>query len=350
MGMGRKIIHVDMDEFFARVEQLRHPELMGKPVVVGGDGDPSKRGVVSTASYEARKYGIHSAMPLRTAYRLCPKATFLAVDIPAYQDVSVRIMSILKEYTPLVEPVGFDEAFLDVTHSVRSARTIGKEIKRRIKDELNLVATVGIAPCKLVAKIASSESKPDGFTVIEEADVGVFLKDLPVRALWGVGPKTEGKLRKAGIRTIEELRRKRLEELTAICGESFGRMLFNYSRGLDRSPVVTSRELKSIGREVTFQTDTSDVEFLRNTISELSRSVASQLRSHGYRGRTVTLKIRYQNFSTHTRSVTSPESMNTLESIRSRAFQLLSGLNLVSKVRLVGVRVSGLEKTQQVEL
>ena len=341
---------MDMDEFFARVEQLRHPELMGKPVVVGGDGDPRKRGVVSTASYEARKYGIHSAMPLRTAYRLCPKAAFLAVDIPAYEKVSVKIMAILKEYTPLVEPVGLDEAFLDVTHSVKSAWTIGDEIKRRIRDELDLVATIGIAPSKLVAKIASSESKPDGFTVVEEAGVEEFLKDLPVRTLWGVGPKTEERLKRAGIRTIKELRRKKLEDLIAICGRSFGRTLFYYSRGVDRSPVVATRELKSIGRETTFQRDTSDPDFLRETITTLSQSVASELESHGCGGRTVTLKIRYQNFSTHTRSVTSPEPVNTALTIKSRAFQLLSRFDLARKVRLVGVRVSCLEKAQQVEL
>jgi len=209
--MERKIIHVDMDEFFARVEQLRRPELMGRPVVVGGDGDPRKRGVVSTASYEARKYGIRSAMPLRTAYRLCRKATFLPVDIAAYRKVSLRIMSILREYTPLVEPLGLDEAFLDVTHSVRSAREIGLELRDRIRRELNLVATVGIAPNKLVAKIAASQGKPDGFTIVEEEAVEEFLEDLPVRTLWGVGPKTENRLKRLGIRTIKELRGMNLE-------------------------------------------------------------------------------------------------------------------------------------------
>lgn len=344
--MGRKIIHVDMDEFFARVEQLRHPELMGKPVVVGGDGDPRKRGVVSTASYEARKYGIHSAMPLRTAYRLCPKAVFLPVDIPVYRKISERIMSILREYTPLVEPMGLDEAFLDVTHSVRPAREIGLEIRRRIKEELNIVATVGIGPNKLVSKIASSQSKPDGFTIVEEGDVEKFLENLPVRALWGVGPKTESKLKKAGISKIKELRELGLDELSRSFGESLGRMLFNYSRGLDESPVITSWEAKSIGREVTFQKDTSDPKFLKETILKLSRSVASQLLNSGWAGRTVTLKIRYSNFSTHTRSFTSTEPVSRWGEIYSTSLKLLSKFNLMRKVRLIGVRVSKLEKFQ----
>lgn len=335
-----------MDQFFARVEQLRHPELMGKPVVVGGDGDPRKRGVVSTASYEARKYGIHSAMPLRTAYRLCPKAAFLPVDIPAYRRVSERIMSILREYTPLVEPVGLDEAFLDVTRSVRLAQEIGLEIKERIEKELNLIATVGIGPNKLVAKIASSEGKPNGFTIIEEEGVERFLEDLPVRSLWGVGPKTESRLKEANIRNIKELRLMRLEELCAHFGESFGRMLFNYSRGLDKSPVVTTWERQSMGREITFQKDTSNLQFLRETIGKLSKSVASQLKDSGYWGRTVTLKIRYHNFSTHTRSITTPEPVRTREKIYSIALELLSKFDLMRKVRLVGVRVSKLEKLQ----
>lgn len=337
-------MHIDMDEFFARVEQLRRPELMGKPVVVGGDGDPQKRGVVSTASYEAREYGIHSAMPLRTAYKLCPKAAFLPVDIPAYQRVSEQIMSILREYTSLVEPMGLDEAFLDLTHSVRPTREIGLEIKRRIKEELNLVATVGIGPNKLVAKIVSSHSKPDGFTIVEEANVEKFLEDLSVRALWGVGPKTEDRLKETGISSVKELRGMRLDELCSNFGESLGQMLFNYSRGLDESPVITHREPKSMGREVTFQKDTSSLYFLKETIAKLSKDVASQLKNSGWAGRTITLKIRYYNFSTHTRSISLPEPVRTSREICSETTKLLSTFDLTRKVRLVGVRISLLER------
>jgi len=343
--MARKVIHIDMDAFFARIEQLRHPELMDKPVVVGGDGDPRKRGVVSTASYEARKYGIHSAMPLRTAYRLCPKAAFVAVDIPAYREVSERIMSILREYTPLVEPMGLDEAFLDVTHSLRPAEEIGLEIKRRIKDELNIYATVGIGPNKLVAKIASSESKPNGFTVVSEEDVEKFLEDLPVRALWGVGPKTENRLREAGIQTVKDLRMRESDDLCALAGRSFGQMLFRYSRGLDESPVVTNWEPKSISREVTFQRDTSDADYMKNTVESLSKDVWMQLQQSTYSGRTITLKLRYHNFSTHTKSTTSAEPFDSAAEISAFAQDLLLMFDLRRKVRLIGVRVSKLEKS-----
>ncbi len=343
--MERKIIHVDMDEFFARVEQLRHSHLMGRPVVVGGSGDPKKRGVVSTASYEARKYGIHSAMPLRTAYRLCPDATFLPVDIPAYRKASESFMAILREYTPFVEPWGLDEAFLDVTHSLRSARTIGGEIKCRIKMELNLVATVGIGPNKLVAKIASSHGKPDGFTVVETEEVEDFLGGLPVRALWGVGPKTESRLKKAGIETVAQLRCRELGELRSTFGDSMGRMLYRCSRGLDEGPVLTRREPKSMSRETTFEVDTLDPERLRRTIEDLSKGVAAHLEGSRYCGRTVTLKIRYDDFSTHTRSTTAAQSIAAWRQIYARAMGLLSKYRLTRKVRLIGVRISGLERS-----
>src|SRR3990170_2253311 len=198
----RRILHIDMDAFFASVEQKRHPELTGKPIVVGGSGDPTKRGVVSTASYEARKFGIHSAMPLRTAYKLCPDAIFLPVDYEEYSKVSEKIKTILAEFTPIIEDVGIDEAFLDITQIDKPPDETAKEIKRRIRDETDLSCSIGIAPNKLLAKIASDMQKPDGLTIITEADIVTKIWPLPVRKLWGVGPKTEAFLKSKDIETI----------------------------------------------------------------------------------------------------------------------------------------------------
>jgi DNA polymerase-4 len=192
----RRILHIDMDAFFSSVEQKRHPELVGKPVVVGGEGDPAKRGVVSTASYEARKFGIHSAMPLRTAYSLCPEAIFVPVDYEEYSRVSGEVKAILKQFSPIIEDVGIDEAFLDISSIDRPSEEIAKEIKKRIKDETDLTCSIGIAPNKLLAKIASDMQKPDGLTIIMEDDIQRRIWPLSVRKLWGVGPKTEAYLKK----------------------------------------------------------------------------------------------------------------------------------------------------------
>src|SRR5512136_98466 len=219
----RWILHIDMDAFFSAVEVKRHPELAGKPVVIGGGGDPTKRGVVSTTSYEARKFGIHSAMPLRTAYKLCPSAIFLPVDYEKYSRISEKFKTLLREFTPIIEDVGIDEAFLDISSIDKPSEEIAKEIKKRIKEETDLNCSIGISPNKLLAKIASDLEKPDGLTIITEEDIEKRIWPLPVRKLWGVGPKTEAYLKeKMGIKTIGELASMSLEKLIEEFGQSYG--------------------------------------------------------------------------------------------------------------------------------
>jgi DNA polymerase-4 len=339
----RRILHMDMDAFFAAVEEGRRPELKGKPLVIGGSGDPTKRGVVSTANYEARKYGIHSAMPLRTAHRLCPHAVFLPVDYGEYSRVSRTIKEALREFSPVMEDVGIDEAFIDISESPVAPKEIAARIKERIRERTGLTCSIGIGPNKLVAKIASDMRKPDGLTVIGEGEVGEALRALPVRKLWGVGPKTEGRLLEMGIRTAGELSALPMEELVGHFGKSYGRYLHEASRGVDSSPLVTEWKAKSASRETTFERDTADWDVISRTLAGLAREVASDLRERGLAGRTVTVKIRFSDFKTQTRARTLKEPVDSLEAIRKTAFEALGRLDLRGrKVRLIGVRVGGL--------
>jgi DNA polymerase-4 len=333
-----------MDAFFAAVEQKRHPELAGKPVVVGGNGDPTKRGVVSTASYEARKYGIHSAMPLRTAYKLCPAAVFLPVDYDEYVKVSTIIKDILRSYTHLVEDVGIDEAFLDITDLDIGSEEIAHDIKKGIKDVIGLTCSIGIAPNKLLAKIASDMQKPDGLTIIAEKDIERLIWPLPVRKLWGVGPKTENYLKEMGIHTIGDLASQSLEELLGNFGHSYGNYLYMASRGIDDTPVVTHWEPKSVSREITFQTDTDNWQTVAKNLAELTGEVVESMRQAGYLCKTVTIKIRFNDFKTYTRAKTLPEYADAPDVIRKAAFEAFGRIELKKKVRLIGVRVSGLKK------
>jgi DNA polymerase IV len=340
----RRILHIDMDAFFASVEQKRHPELIGKPVVIGGDGNPHARGVVSTASYEARKFGIHSAMPLRTAYKLCPDAIFLPVDYREYSRMSGIIKNILREFSETMEDVGIDEAFLDISDVDRTPQEISADIKRRIKGETGLSCSIGISQNKLLAKIASDMEKPDGLTVITEEDIEKRIWPLSVRKLWGVGPKTESHLKDIGIDTIGQLASIPIERLTEHFGQSYGNYLFNASRGMDESPLVTHWEPKSMSRETTFQNDTDNWQVLARNLAELTREVAGDLRRTGYTGRTVTVKIRFADFKTYTRAKTLDDLTDSLERIRKAAFECLGRIELERKVRLIGVRVGNLEK------
>lgn len=343
--MPRKILHVDMDAFFAAVEQLRRPELRGKPVVVGGDGNPRRRGVVSTASYEARAFGIHSAMPLRTAYKKCPHAVFLPVDFVAYGDYSRRIRAILHQYTPLVEPLSLDEAFLDVSARPEDPMTLAQEIRRKIREETGLTASVGVGPNKLLAKIASGLRKPDTVTELREETAGHALHPLPATVLWGIGPKTAARLEQAlGVRTVGDLQRVSLTDLQELLGPHHGEYLYHTCRGEDDSPIVTEWEPKSLSRETTYQFDTRKREAMVKTIHTLASEVTEELRDEGYRGKTVTVKIRYHDFHTHTRALTLPNPTDDGELIRQTAVTLLDRFTLDRPVRLVGVRVSGLTK------
>jgi DNA polymerase-4 len=349
---GRAVIHVDMDAFFASVELKRRPELSGNPLIVGGGGDPTKRGVVSAASYEARKYGVRSGMPMRTAFRICPEAVFLPVDFELYEKESQRFMEIVCSYTPLVESFGLDEAFLEVKgeeteDTFRKAIRIAKDIKSRLMEELGLTCSAGIAPNKLLAKLASEMKKPDGLFVINEEDVDKTLKDLPVRRLWGVGPKTEKRLESLGIKTAGELKKVPRLHLERNFGPTFGRTLFEHSRGIDDSPVVPFHEPDSISREVTFDEDTKDMYFLKETLYELTKDVVERLKGkQGYKGRTVSIKIRYSDFETITRSHTLFELTDSLNDIWTCVLELINKVHFPRKVRLVGVKVSGLKKVR----
>ena len=338
----RRILHIDMDAFFSSVEQKRHPELVGKPVVVGGGGDPTKRGVVSTASYEARKFGIHSAMPLRTAYKLCPDAVFLPVDYEEYSRVSEKIKEILREFSPIVEDVGIDEAFLDISSLDKPSEEIAEEIKKRIKDETDLTCSIGIAPNKLLAKMASDMQKPNGLTIITEDDIESRIWPLPVRKLWGVGPKTEAYLKDMGIKTIGELAALSLDRLIEEFGQSYGSYLYEASRGIDESPLVTHWEPKSISRETTFQKDVDNWQVIAKTLAELTKDVVTSMKEEGYQGRTITVKVRFSDFKTYTRAKTLAESTDSLEEIRRAAFDCLKRVELKKKVRLIGMRIGNL--------
>jgi DNA polymerase-4 len=341
----RKILHVDMDAFFAAVEQLRRPELRGRPVVVGGDGNPHKRGVVSTASYEAREFGIHSAMPLRTAYKKCPHAVFLPVDFAAYGEYSQRIRAIFHEYTALVEPMSLDEAFLDVSLRPEDPVALAQDIRLAIRERTGLTASVGVGPNKLLAKIASNLHKPDAVTEIRAETVEPILRDLPATVLWGIGPKTAARLAAdLNVRTVGELCNIPLAALQALLGEHHGEYLYHTCRGEDDSPVVTGWEPKSISRETTYQWDTRRRDTIVSTMTSLVDDVVEELREEGYAARTVTVKIRYRDFRTHTRAQTLPGPVEDAAAVRTTAIALLERFAMDRPVRLVGVRLSNLRK------
>ena len=304
----RTILHVDLDAFFAAVEQRDRPELRGKPVVVGGGG-PNQRGVVSAASYEARTFGIHSAMPLREAGRRCPDAIFLPVDGRKYLHVSREVMAILRRYTPLVEPISIDEAFLDVTGSRElfgDGPTIARAIKDTVREEVQLTISVGVATTKLVAKIASDLEKPDGLVVVPPGDEAAFMAPLDIGRLWGVGEKTATALREYGVRTMGDLAALPMDLLERRFGKH-GSTLADRARGVDADRVVGEGEAaKSVGHEHTFDVDTSDREMIERTLLAMADGVSGRLRASGVRASTVTVKIRDSSFRTITRQRTPP--------------------------------------------
>jgi DNA polymerase-4 len=343
--VARTILHLDMDAFYAAVEQRDNPALRGKPVIVGADPKKGRgRGVVSTASYEARRFGVGSAMPISEAYRRCPQGFYVPVDMDKYVDVSHQVMAILRRYTDLVEPVSIDEAFLDVTGSRRAfgdGPAIAAALKSAIRTETELTASVGVASCKLVAKIASDMRKPDGLVVVPAGDEASFLAPLPVRRLWGVGPKMEEQLLRIGIHTIGDLATIDERRLTTRLG-THGHDLVALAQGLDDRPVVAdSGEAKSVGHEHTFDEDTADLTRLRRTLLDLSDSVAQRLRADEMRGRTVTLKYRDEDFQTSTRAETLAGATDSGDTIFRTAWRLFQAAHGARRVRLVGVSVSG---------
>jgi DNA polymerase-4 len=341
---GRAILHVDMDAFYAAVEQRDRPELRGTPVVVGAD--PRGRGVVSASSYEARRYGVHSAMPIGQAYRLCPHAAYLPVDMAKYVRVSAEIMAILRGFTPLVEPLSLDEAFLDVTAS-RSlfgpAVEIARAIKTRIRAEVGLTASAGVAPNKFVAKVASDLRKPDGLVEVQPAEEAAFLRDLPIARLWGVGPAAEAALLRLGARTIGELAAISPRVLVERLGSS-GAHLQALARGADDRPVVPWEDPKSVGAEETFERDTRDLARLRRTLLGQADRVAAELRGLGLRGRTVTLKVRFADFQTLTRRASVSVPLADGGELFRSAWETLVRLPRPQPIRLIGLSVSGLQK------
>ncbi|MSR57882.1 MAG: DNA polymerase IV [Planctomycetaceae bacterium] len=345
------ILHVDMDAFYASVEEREQPELIGRPVIVAGS--PQGRGVVAAASYAARKFGVHSAIPTSTALRLCPQAIVIAPRHGFYAQVSDQIREILLRYTPLVEPLSLDEAFLDVTGCEAlfgSAVEIGRRIKREIRDELRLTASVGVAPNKFLAKIASDLKKPDGFVVVDRQAVQAFLDPLPVGRLWGVGRVTGAAFEKLGLRTIADVRQLPVDELRRRFGE-WGEHLAQLARGIDDRPVVPDREAKSISHETTFAVDLDDCEILRSWLRELTEHVGCRLRRHGLKGRTVNLKVRFADFQTITRAKTLPQPTDITDEIWTAAAELLATKLPAQggRIRLIGVGVSGFEASAQVQ-
>jgi len=345
------ILHCDMDAFYASVEERDRPELVGHPVIVGGT--PEQRGVVSAANYVARRYGIHSAMPAVTARRLCPHGYFLPPRISYYAEVSRQIRDIFERFTPLVEPLSLDEAFLDVTGSERlfgSASEIGRKIKQAVREETGLIVSVGVAPNKFLAKIASDLKKPDGFLVVEPEHVREFLDPLPVERLWGVGKQGSKVFQKLGIRTIGQLYQWPLETLKSRFGAQ-GEHLWQLAHGIDLEPVVSEREAKSISHETTFEQDIDDLEVLRAWLVNLTEQVAWRLRRHGLRGRTVHLKVRFADFSLITRSQTLPTPTNITNELWQTADEMLRNRLPANHlpVRLLGMGISGFDETGLVQ-
>ena len=347
----RTILHADLDAYYASVEVLDNPGLRGRPVIVGGD--PNARGVVSAASYEARRYGVHSAMPLRTAHRLCPEGVFLPGRFDRYRELSRQVMSIFASYTPLVEPISLDEAFLDVTGSAAAfgdGETIARRIKERTRDEVGLVVSVGVATNKLCAKVASDLRKPDALVVVSPGDEAEFLAPLAVSRLWGVGPRARQALADYGVTTIGQLASLPQATLRRRFG-SHGVELGERARGVDPSPVAPPQAPKSVGHELTFNHDVTDPRRLERTLLDLAESVASRLRRHHLSAGAVQLKLRFEGFDTITRQVPLDHQVRESEPIYAAGVELLRrAWDRERAVRLIGLTAINLAATQQLTL
>lgn len=340
-----------MDCFYAQVHMRDDPALRGKPVVIGGS--PSGRGVVAAASYEARAYGVRSAMPASQAVKRCPHAVFLRSDFPRYREESAKIFEIFREFTPILQPASLDEAYLDVSSHLGpwgSATAVAQEIRRRVREERDLTVSVGVGPNRLIAKIASDYHKPDGLTVVRPRQIREFLDPLPVRRLHGVGPATERRLEALGVKTVGDLRRLTVEELQTRFGRH-GRGMYEYARGIDERPVRTHRERKSLGHERTYSKDLESLHQMDEQIEWLSEKVVEGLEQRELSARTVTVKVRYGDFTTLTRARSLTDPTASIRTITAIAKQLLRQTEAGDQpVRLLGVTASGFEQPASLQL
>ncbi|MEW6026629.1 MAG: DNA polymerase IV [Planctomycetota bacterium] len=341
---SRYIVHIDMDAFFAAVEQRDRPELKGRPVIIGADPKAGHgRGVVATCSYEARRFGIHSVMPISIAYRKCPRAVFLPVDMEKYCAVSEQVFRLLADFTPDIEPVSVDEAFLDISRTHRlfnGPLETCRQIKARIKKEINLTASVGLAPTKMAAKIASELKKPDGLVEVRPEQLRGFLNPLNIRKIWGLGEKNQAILNRVGIATIGQLAACRPEKIVRLLGAN-GYRIWQFARGIDTSEVRPGGEIKSVSNEITFEKDTDERAVIERALMRLSEKVAGRLRKHNLKARTITLKIRLTGFETYTRAQTLDAATNFDNAVYGAIKKLLSGFDCRGrKIRLLGVRAS----------
>jgi DNA polymerase-4 len=339
----RKILHIDMDAFYASVEQRDNPALRGQPVAVGGD--PAGRGVVAAASYEARKFGVRSAIPMSRAVRLCPGLIIVRPDFSKYQTVSQQVFALYRAVTPLVEPLSLDEAYLDVTENAWGealAVDVARRIKAQIRATTGLTASAGVAPNKFLAKIASGWKKPDGLTVVAPERVEGFIRDLPVDALWGVGPKTAARLREHGIHTLADVRARSVDELAGVVG-SLAEWLVELAHGRDDRAVEPNRPSKSSGSECTYTQDLTSIADVRREVDEMARDGAAWLDRRQLFARTVVVKVRYSDFTTVTRSHSSPVATRDADQLASRALALIDRTEAGRRpVRLLGVSVHNL--------
>ncbi len=348
--LGKTILHVDMDAFFAAVEIHDNPELKGKPIIVGSPRD--KRGVVSTCSYEARKYGIHSGMPTRTAAQRCPNAIFLPVRMARYQSVSAQIMNVFQNFTPFVQPISCDEAFLDVTGSLHlfgDGPKIAKKIKTAIRQETGLTCSVGIAPNLFLAKIASDINKPDGITLVpfSEKQIPPFLAPLPVKRMWGAGKKMQAILKSHNIHTLGDLQNADPKQLTTWIGENAANSFRRRAFGIDDRPLVTETKEKSISNETTFPEDQHNQKPIEAALLDLADKVGTRLRKAGYYANTAQIKIRWTNFTTITRQRRLDPPACDDQTLRETALELLRKEGIHSTVRLIGFAVTGLRETDE---
>ncbi len=345
LNQSRVILHLDMDAFYASVEELDNPAIRGKPVIVGGG---ENRGVVSAASYKAREFGVHSALPMATARRLCPDGIFLPVRMARYQEISSLVFEIFHNFTPLVEPLSLDEAFLDVSDSSSlfgSGEEMACEIKQLVKKTTGLTISAGVASNKLVAKIASDLEKPDGLTIVAPGEEGSFLAPLPIKRLWGVGKTTQKKLKLFGVQTIGDLVRLPATILESEFGKLGGWMLQS-AQGIDHRPVEPKRLIKSMGNEETYGTDLRDLTHIHQELLALANKVGSRLRRHGFSGRTVSLKVKYHDFVTKTRSKTLNKPTNDHLEIFKWISELLKKTEAGKKpIRLLGVSLANLDSS-----